>query len=461
MNKSRTILFYTAKSVCYILIAVLLFALFYNFFNAFYIGKAIRLNLTGEELGARPLEVYYIYNDKDKFNPDWMSGYDSGNTHKYSFNGSVIVPDDGVKYVMVQLGDNANAKAVIKSISYSDSNGYTDITYDDVIKGSTNDMRLSRCEDGSISAEATGADPYFVFPVPKLTPHKNLSIPFALAAALIATFILNRYIRIKSVVSMAADLYGNRRLIMSLAVNDFKTRYAGSYFGIIWAFVQPVCTIMVFWFVFQIGFRSSDIDDVPFILWFMSGLIPWFFFSDAWNSATMALIEYSYLVKKVVFKVHILPLVKIISSLFVHLFFIAFMVAFYLIYGVKPSLYWVQVLYYSVCMICLVVALSYITSALVVFFKDLGQIMNIILQFGMWLTPIMWDIDRIPSNLMWLFKLNPMYYVVQGYRESMIYDIPFWNNIKQTLYFWMILSVLMLMGCVIYKKLKPHFADVL
>lgn len=73
----------------------------------------------------------------------------------------------------------------------------------------------------------------------------------------------------------------------------------------------------------------------------------------------------------------------------------------------------------------LVISLSYITATLVVFFKDLGQIMNIILQFGMWLTPIMWQIDMIPDRFMWLFKLNPMYYVVQGYRDSMIYNVPF------------------------------------
>ena len=253
------------------------------------------------------------------------------------------------------------------------------------------------------------------------------------------------------------------KLIWRLALNDFKTKFAGSYFGIIWAFVQPICTILVFWFVFQFGFKSQDVGDVPFILWFMTGLIPWFFFSEAWNTATNAFIEYSYLVKKVVFKINILPLIKIISALLVHMFFVVFMIVFYLCYGVKFDLYVLQLLYYCICMIALVVVLSFITAPLVVFFKDLTQIMNIVIQFGMWLTPIMWNIDTmdISAGTKFLFKLNPMYYIVQGYRDSLIYKNIFFFNIKQTVYFWLLIVIFAFVGCHIYKRLKPHFADVL
>ena len=81
----------------------------------------------------------------------------------------------------------------------------------------------------------------------------------------------------------------NRRLIWKLAKNDFKTRYAGSYLGIVWAFVQPVVTILVYWFVFEKGLKStpSTLEDgtaIPFVLMLTSGLVPWFFFSEALNN---------------------------------------------------------------------------------------------------------------------------------------------------------------------------------
>ena len=70
----------------------------------------------------------------------------------------------------------------------------------------------------------------------------------------------------------------NKQLIWNLAKNDFKTKYAGSFFGILWAFVQPIVTILLYWFVFQVGLRSGDVSDVPFVLWLMCGLIPRYFF---------------------------------------------------------------------------------------------------------------------------------------------------------------------------------------
>ena len=116
---------------------------------------------------------------------------------------------------------------------------------------------------------------------------------------------------LKTIFSLPADLYRNRRLVMKLAKNDFKTRYAGSYFGTIWAFVQPVVTILVYWFVFSVGFRSNtDELGIPFVLYLVAGIVPWFFFSDALSGGTNALIEYNYLVKKVVFNISVLPVVK-------------------------------------------------------------------------------------------------------------------------------------------------------
>ncbi len=191
--------------------------------------------------------------------------------------------------------------------------------------------------------------------------------------------------------------------------------------------------------------------------------MPWFFFQDALNGGTNALLEYNYLVKKVVFKISILPIVKIISALFVHVFFVVFALILCACYGYTPSLYTLQIIYYSVCTFLFVLGLVYATSAIVIFFRDLTQIINIFLQVGVWLTPIMWDINMLSSHpwLIKLFKLNPMYYVVTGYRDSMLGHIGIWNHASWTIYFWVVTILLFGLGSVIFKRLKPHFADVL
>ena len=103
--------------------------------------------------------------------------------------------------------------------------------------------------------------------------------------------------------SILKDILENKRLIWNLSKNDFKTRFAGSYFGIIWAFVQPVVTVLVYWFVFEkalnVGTQSTKEGiNVPYVLWLISGLVPWFFFAEALGTGTAALVEYNYLVKK-------------------------------------------------------------------------------------------------------------------------------------------------------------------
>ena len=129
---------------------------------------------------------------------------------------------------------------------------------------------------------------------------------------------------------MLRDFWTNRKLIWKLAKNDFKTRYAGSYFGVVWAMAQPVVIVLVYWFVFQIGLNNATAElkqgiTVPFVLWLVSGIVPWFYFSESLSNGTNALLEYNYLVKKVVFNIDILPLVKTIAALFIHAFFVLFM----------------------------------------------------------------------------------------------------------------------------------------
>ncbi len=259
-----------------------------------------------------------------------------------------------------------------------------------------------------------------------------------------------------------AEAGKDRRLIMSLAKNDFKTRYAGSYLGIVWAFVQPVVTIFVYWFVFS-TLRAHAVREVPFVLWLIAGLVPWFYFQEALNSGTNSLIEYSYLVKKVVFKISILPVVKLCSALYVHLFFVAVVVLLYTVMGHFPGVTVIQLVYYSGCMFVLVLGMTYLTSALVIFFRDLTQIINIVLQVGVWMTPIMWNFDdlNLGKTLRLIFQLNPMYYIVSGYRDSLIDRIWFWQRPGLTLYFWVFTVLMFLLGRRVFRKLRVHFADVL
>ncbi|MBQ8305156.1 MAG: ABC transporter permease [Blautia sp.] len=269
----------------------------------------------------------------------------------------------------------------------------------------------------------------------------------------------------KGIFSLPADCIRNRRLIMKLAGNDFRTRYAGSYLGTIWAFVHPVVTILVYWFVFSVGMRNGAGNlGIPFVLYLVAGIVPWFFFQDALTGGTNAFLEYNYLVKKVVFQISVLPVVKIIAALFVHGFFVLFTIVLYACYGRFPDWYYLQIFYYSACVFLLALGICYMTSSAVVFFRDLSQIISILLQVGIWLTPIMWVAeDALASHplIMKIMRLNPMYYVVSGYRDAFFGKRWFFEKPLWTLYFWAFTVVCFLLGGVVFKRLRIHFADVL
>ncbi len=394
---------------------------------------------------------------------------------------SFTVPSDA-EYVRIDFG-SLPAEYTVSGMTYSwnkTSYNVSMLSFGADSALEVNDIENLVGDDGQFSLTVTGEDPFITAAAgphgfkDEAAAHANMmgTVRNVFFAGIFDAAILLLFIFRKKFSSLPIELWQNRVLILQLAKNDFKTKYAGSVFGIIWAFIQPTVTVVVYWFVFQIGLGAGDKVSpagvtYAFVLWLMAGLVPWFFFQDTLVGGTNALLEYTYLVKKVVFKISILPIVKEISALFVHLFFIGLMMVLYTLAGHFPNLYWLQVFYYSGCLFMYCLGVSFATCAIVVFFRDLSQIITIIIQVQVWLTPIMWDFNdmaasgRMPGWLIQLFKLNPMFYIVHGYRDSMINQVWFFERLNLTVYFWVVTGIFFVLGAFIFKRLKVHFADTL
>lgn len=459
--------------ICGILLNVAVL-LYHN--NLTGVDRMVTLEVTMTSDEANEFQVYYL-REGQKMPTDFNEGQSSkvtynkaGDTDTLSF----VVPGD-TAYVRFDLG-NTSSEIELLDVRLKYKILKETLTMEqlqDVVKD--HKVKFTKGKD-SIMIEAGKNDPYLVWNtedwnVDSLFGIKNIiffwvkKIALCLAIDLILLWFIKRFERY---VELFKDLVQNRKLIFNLAKSDFKTRFAGSFFGIVWAFVQPIVTVLVYWFVFEKGLKAGGQltaagIQVPFVLWLIAGLVPWFFFSEALNGGTNALIEYSYLVKKVVFNISILPVVKVISAVFVHVFFIVFTLILFFAYQYYPDLYILQIFYYSFAMFALTLALVYGTCAIVIFFRDLSQIINIVLQVGVWVTPIMWNIDtmEIAPTLKTIFKMNPLYYVVAGYRDALINKVWFWEKPGLTLYFWMAVAVLFGIGTAIFRRLKVHFADVL
>lgn len=255
------------------------------------------------------------------------------------------------------------------------------------------------------------------------------------------------------------DLFGSRRLILELTRREFRGRYLGSMFGFIWAFIHPGMMMLIYWFVFRrIG--SGAVDGVPFVVWLMSGLIPWFFIAEAISGGSMAVLDNRFLVRKIVFRVSFLPVVRLLTVIPVHLFFVALILALAWGYGFQPTVYCLQLPYYMAAALTMMIGLALLTSALVPFFRDLAQIVQVILQVVFWMMPIVWPYNSVPVKDQWLLMLDPLYYIIRGYRDSLINHVWFWDRMAATVYFWGASAVVLALGIFVFHRLRPQFADV-
>ena len=113
------------------------------------------------------------------------------------------------------------------------------------------------------------------------------------------------------------------------------------------------------------------------------------------------------------------------------------------------------------CAFMLSLSLGRISAVLTAFTKDVGNIVGVLVQFGFWLTPIFWNINDIPKNLHFVFKLNPVYYVTEGYRDTFVYGKFFFEKPLLSLYFWGFTLAVFALGGLLFKKLRPHLADLI
>lgn len=456
---------------------VLLLGLILLWGAVFLMGRPIVLNHAAQAKVTADIQcptdfkfqVYYIPEGEAEFSEDYSARVDAKGNVSYQTL-TLTLPTRVIRGLRLDIDTDATAPTGLKNIVlsswfYTQPIGHYLFTFA-LENGSYHQFEPLLLSDGSMVLKNPGEDAhilaYFDFAAMQAQDRQRVLLVWVGLSAAMSAFGMLVLWRFRYVLLETAQaLYKEKWLLWQMAVQDFQKKYVGSYFGIVWAFVQPLITVMVFWFVFQVGFRASPVSDAPFVLWLVSGLIPWFYFSDAWNSATYSLQEYSYLVKKMMFPTFILPPIRILSALFVHVVFYFLLVFVALLYGFTPTWHIFQLFYYTLCCTVLVAGLSYFSAAVIVFFKDLGNVISIILQVGMWITPIMWSHTTLSGKLLLICRMNPMFYIVQGFRDAMFQHVWFFERSTDTAFFAVICTALFLGGAAIFKRLRPHFSDVL
>ena len=237
-------------------------------------------------------------------------------------------------------------------------------------------------------------------------------------------------------------------LLVNLTKREVMGRYTQSIFGVGWAIAQPLATMAAFTFVFS---RLAKIPSggAPYPVFAYSALVPWFFFSNSVNSGTLSLITYRNIVTKTYFPREIIPFAQVCSRL--------------LDFASAGALYAVLIIYYRVRVgpWALLTPLFFLlaTSAVNVFYRDVNPVVQIALQLWLYLTPVAYPLSQVSAKYQWLFALNPLSAIVEGFRSVLVFGrAPDWSltavSASMTL-------VLLVGAFVMFKRMDKYFADVI
>ncbi|MEI1423182.1 teichoic acids export ABC transporter permease subunit TagG [Bacillus cabrialesii] len=259
-------------------------------------------------------------------------------------------------------------------------------------------------------------------------------------------------------------------LILRLAAYETKSKYQMNYLGVLWQFLNPLIQMLAYWFVFGMGIRkggpvTTGAGEVPFIIWMLAGLIPWFFISPTILDGSNSVFKRINMVAKMNFPISSLPSVAIASNLFSYIIMMVIYIVVLLVNGVFPSVHWLQYIYYFICMIAFMFSFSLFNSTISVLIRDYQFLLQAVTRLLFFLLPIFWDVNaklgHSHPELVPILKLNPLFYIIDGFRNSFLDGQWFFQDMKYTLYFWLMTFLLLLVGSILHMKFRDKFVDFL
>lgn len=258
------------------------------------------------------------------------------------------------------------------------------------------------------------------------------------------------------------SIWKNREIAWRLGKSDFKNRFASTSLGSIWGFLQPFVFMMMYVFVFQFIFGTPGEGGAPYVVWFLPGMAIWQCLNDSIMSASNSIRNYSYLVKKVVFPVDIIPIISLIGSSFVSIFLLIVAIVVCMIFKFMPNV-WI-VLYVIFATFSFIIAFTRLTSAITTLVPDFSNLLAILMQLFFWATPVVWSLTRLANHpiMLQIMQYMPFAYLVTAFRQAFMGgDIITANHGIYTIIFWAVTIIMYIWGNHVFKKNKKDFADVL
>ncbi|WHY66355.1 ABC transporter permease [Neobacillus sp. SuZ13] len=275
----------------------------------------------------------------------------------------------------------------------------------------------------------------------------------------------------KSMITIVKEQISSFYLILRLSAFELKSANTNNYLGRFWEILNPMIQLTIYWFVFGAGIRKGrevPMDngiDVPFFIWMVTGMIVWFFVNPAISASSRSIYSRIQLIAKMSFPMSAIPSFVIMANFYTHLILVAVVTVFLQFTDFKLSIYFLQLPYFMIATLLFLLSLALVTSTLSTIVRDVQQVVQSVLKMLLYLTPLLWQTDHLMINgidFVFVLKLNPLYYIVEGYRAALLGTTWYPAEYPQlTLYFWITVVVLFFIGSVLHLKFRNRFVDYL
>ena len=275
---------------------------------------------------------------------------------------------------------------------------------------------------------------------------------------------------LKSIWYVLKENFSNLYRIYSISKYELLSEMRDSKFGIVWNFLSPAIQVFTYWLIFGVAWNRKPMKvngiEVPYLIWLIVGYAAWWFIQPSITQGCSAIYSKINVITKMKFPVSILPATVVCKEFFNHICMLLIAFTALLIFGYYPNWYWLNLIYYAFCAFVLVESIGLILSVLTMLWRDVKKLVTSLTRMLFYFSPVIWNCrfaSSVPFHtiLNKMMKLNPIYYVIEGYRESILYQKPFLAHPALGLYFWLFCLVAFSLGCFLMFKFKKKLIDLI
>lgn len=264
---------------------------------------------------------------------------------------------------------------------------------------------------------------------------------------------------IHAVCTALGEIIRNLRRTVRLTLYENRSRRAGMLLGRWWDLLSPLLQILIYWFVFSVGLGTQEKNGFPYHLWLMCGMMPWLALNSAILGASASIQQAASIIRNVRIPLSIIPMKAVVRAYYEHLWTMAILLIALLLGGVPVTWHYLELAYYLAASWVLLIGAALLTSSLTAVFRDFGELLQPLMRLLFYVSSVVWAIDGLSPGLQRVMRLNPLVYIIEGYRKCLLYGEGFWSSPGQGAYFWLAALALLAAGCTLHMRLRNRFID--